>query len=307
MFDDFDFAKEWADCLDYAKLAEVNKPLTTQQERELLAEYFYLKQVLDENLEPEYSTIDSKRRQQIKDKLILCNLRLIIKNCKHPRFTGKGIPLKELIQEGILGLIYFLDNKYDINLGNKLMTGGVNWILQAAGRSIENKSRVVKLPLHIQAKINKVRTVCRELSGEDIKPSAEELSVRIEDKYGEYISPEEVAELGRFQYLHSSLDESTEEGQSSLLDFISTNGHEEIEEDAERSANKDYVKELLSKLTKEEAKLITWKYGLIDLNTRRSSKELAAIMGMSIEDYKPFESHTMSKLRQLGERERVNL
>ena len=44
MFDDFDFAREWADCLDYAKLAEVNDPLTTEEERELLAEYFYIRQ-----------------------------------------------------------------------------------------------------------------------------------------------------------------------------------------------------------------------------------------------------------------------
>lgn len=293
MEDNF-FKQEWSEIKFYTSLAHDNPPLSTEEEKSLLDEYFSI-------------NITLKRKEELKKILVSRNLRMIIKVCKSHQYMGKGLPLMELIHEGVLGLIYFLDCKYDISKGNKLMTGGIWWIRQFVGRAIENKSRIVKLPLHVQAKINKIRTVYREFSGENIKPSPEEISIRIKDRYNEDISPEDVEKLGRDQYIHTSLDDPTEDGQSSLMDFLTINGSDEIDDQVEKSANKDYVHELLSKLTSDEAKLITWKFGLLDYNDRRTGKEMAKIMNMPESQYKQFESQTMIKLRQIAERERVNL
>lgn len=295
MLDDYDFQKEWKECLHYARLAQKWKPFTPAQEKKVLEEYYS-------------DNISYKRKKQLKDEIVLRNLRFIIKKAKHPQYVGKGIPLIELIQEGIIGFIYSLDFKYDIKTGNKLLTNAGWWVIQRLGRSVETKSRLVKLPLHVLAKINKIRTVYRDCIANDPsgeKPGAEEVSIIIKDRWNLDISPEEVEELGRYQYVHGSLDETVDDGQASMLDFITVNGADEIHEEVERSANKDYINELLSQLEPLEAKLITWKFGLIDLNTKRTTKEMATIMGLPVDAYKQLENQTMSKLRSLADIDRV--
>ena len=289
---DLDFKKDWSDASFLTKLAQKHIPLKKDEERALLDTYFN-------------SNTDKITKQKIKDTVILKNLRIIIKHAKHSQFMGKGVPLSELIHEGILGLIYCLDRKYDHSKGMRLLTLGVAWIRQFLGRACENKSRLVKIPLHIQGKINKVRTVYRDFINDSTRPSAEEISVRIKDKYNLDISPDEVEELGRLQYPHSSLDDSDDDNQATLLDFVTVNNSDEIHEASEKSLNRKYIQGLLRKLTHKEAQLIIWKFGLIDYNSKRTSKEMAKILGMSLVDYKQFENQTIARLRSIADINKV--
>lgn len=307
MYDDFDFQREWKECAGYAKLAEKWKPFTPKQFKEALLDYYSPDGFAYSDLETKVTYPISRRKQKLKDEIVYRNLRFIIKKAKSPQHTGKGIPLIELIQEAIMGFIHSLDKKYNITKGTVLLTNAGWWILQFLTRSLENKSKIVRLPQHTQGRINKIRAVYRSsVSDKDgAKPSPEEVSILIKDKYNLDISPEEVEELGRYQYVHSSLDDTVDDGQASMLDFITTNGSDEIHEEVELAANKDYVHALLKKLDPQEAKLITWKFGLIDLNTKRTNKEMATILGLSTEQYKQLENNTMAKLRSIAEIDKV--
>ena len=324
MFEDYTFKADWQQCKSLASLAEKHPPMKKPREKELLTEYYSYKRLwyttrvekgkekIVVNIEdlPNLTIHDRRRQQAIKDEMIIRNLRIIIRNCKLPQFLDKGIPLVELIHEGILGYIYCLDHKFDLSRGNRFNTVAINWVKQYVGRAIENKSSVVRLPLHVRAQISKIRSIYREYiknnGGEP--PTPEEISVRLLERYGDRLTPLEVEELGRLQYCASSLDESgSEEGQASLVDFITTNGEEEILDEVERNANKDYVHKIIGLLDKDEAKLIIWKYGLIDHNSQRSSLEMAKILGVTKNEYMKFEKATMLKLKGLMSREAVNL
>lgn len=295
-FADYSYFIELQDIANTMKYSEKHPPLDAATELTYLHEYYTIKN--SKNI----STTNAKRLKQLKDIFVSCNLRMIIKTAKTPQYMGKGLPLKELINEGVLGLIYFLDKKYDIETKNRLMTGGVWWIRQAMGRAIEKKARVVKLPLHIQDKINKVRTVYRQYMAKNNgeTPSDVEISILIKEKYDEDISPEEVKTIGRDQYDHCSLDTSIDEGQSSLVDFITVNGSEDLQDEAELNWNKNFVhNKLLPQLTKQEQKFIIFKFGLIDHNDKRSKLNMSEILGMSLKDYNYFEKQTMQKVRDL--------
>lgn len=294
MFSDYDldFTIQWKECLHYAKIAEKHPPLKRPQEQEILKEYY------------DPSTTPS-RKKKLKDLLVKHNLRFIIKQAKHPRFMYKGVPLIDLIDVAVIGFIKNLDEKYDPSRGNRLLTSGGWWIMHCLQKELEHRSKLVKLPQQISSELNQVRTVYREFISTGERPTPEELAVAIKDKYGEDFSVEKIKKLGRFDYDHCSLDDTPEDGSATMLDLVSDNDGEDIHDKAEAAANKSYIESLIKQLNKEQAKLITWKFGLIDLNTKRTNKEMAVVMGLDLKDYKQLEAETMTKLRSIADINKV--
>lgn len=309
-----EYVNDLKDCLPLMKLSERVGRLKPKDKDLTIQNFFATKKLiytlLYYNVTPAKLLPLAKMKRKIQDTLVLKDLRLVIKTVNHARFTGQGIPLYDLICYGIIGYIYALDVKFDPGRGNQLSTCAVPWIRQKAQRAVEYFSKAIRLPNHVYSEISKVNMVVRQYtkdySGES--PSSDEIAIRIKEKYGLDFSIDHVEELGRLRYTHTSLDESiSDEGNSTLVDFISNTGEDEILEEVETSANKDYVEELLSKLTYEEQKLVNWKFGLIDLNTRRTSSELAKIMNLSLNEYKALEKSTMAKMKLLADRNKVNL
>lgn len=109
-----------------------------------------------------------------KDRLVECNIRLVISIAK--AYRSSGIPLDDLIQEGVIGLITATE-RYDCKRGYRFSTYATQWIRQAIGRAVDNKSKSIRLPAHVSEslrKIERARVEMRRESGEE--PCMEQLS-----------------------------------------------------------------------------------------------------------------------------------
>lgn len=112
--------------------------------------------------------------EDAKEDLIHANLRLVVSIAKH--FIGRGMPLLDLIQEGNLGLMKAA-SKFDPDTGNKFSTYAVYWIRQAISNSINNCSRTVRLPAHVQAIITEISKTQDELEEKNgVAPTLEQLA-----------------------------------------------------------------------------------------------------------------------------------
>ncbi|MEI6432049.1 MAG: RNA polymerase sigma factor RpoD/SigA [bacterium] len=109
-----------------------------------------------------------------KDRLVECNIRLVISIAK--AYRSSGIPLDDLIQEGVIGLITATE-RYDCTRGYRFSTYASQWIRQSIGRAVDNKSKSIRLPAHVSEslrKIERARAEVRRESGEE--PNVEQLS-----------------------------------------------------------------------------------------------------------------------------------
>ena len=111
-----------------------------------------------------------------KDRLVECNIRLVISIAK--AYRSSGIPLDDLIQEGVIGLITATD-RFDVDRGYRFSTYATQWIRQAIGRAVDNKSKSIRLPAHVSEslrKIERMRIEMRRELGEE--PTLEQLAQR---------------------------------------------------------------------------------------------------------------------------------
>ena len=161
-----------------------------------------------------------------KDRMINANLRLVISIAR--KYQGQGLPLGDLIQEGMLGLIRAVE-KFDWRKGFKFSTYGTLWVRQAIGRGLANSSRTVRLPVHIASQARKIRDRERELGaalGRD--PTEEELAESLE------MSVEEIHDIRAADQTPTSLDRGVGDSEETALgDLIPDDADGPSEEAAE--------------------------------------------------------------------------
>lgn len=268
---------------------------------DLAAEYnlddpvrMYLKEIGQVKLLTADEEVDLAKRvsegdQAAKNKLTEANLRLVVSIAK--KYSGRGLHILDLIQEGNTGLIRAVD-KFDWTKGNKFSTYATWWIRQAITRAIADQARTIRVPVHMVEVINKATRCNRKLVQElGREPTVEEIAKELG------LPVEKIIEANRTAADTLSLDTPVgDEEDTSIGSFVED---ERTPGPADATSNallSEALKEILDTLTEREADVLRMRFGMYDGRTH-TLEEVGQIFGVTRERIRQIENKAIRKLR----------